>query len=305
MALLFQGSPAYPGHEHRPVATIGNFDGLHRGHQALVGRLLERAVELDAPSLVYTFDPPPRLVLQPGKAPPRIATLEQKVEGLFGLGVDHVVVETFTADFGARPPDWFARVIIGRLEPRAMVVGYDFRYGQGRAGNAQTLAAQRPELPIETVEALQFGDLVVGSSRIREAVAEGRIEAANKMLGRPYRLVGTVVQGDARGRTIGFPTANLDAANELIPAPGVYAVRSVFDGKEHAGVANLGVRPTFDGARFVIEVHLFDFEGDLYGRSLPVDFVARIRGERRFESADELVAQIRLDAVEARRVLEC
>ena len=305
MALLFQGSHAYPGNEHRPVATIGNFDGLHRGHQALVGRLLERAAELGAPSLVYTFDPPPRLVLQPGKAPPRIATLAQKVDGLFELGVEHVVVETFTADFGARPPDWFGREIIGRLQPRAMVVGYDFRYGQGRAGNARTLAAQRPDLPIETVEALQFGELVVGSSRIREAVAEGCIEAANNMLGRPYRLVGTVVQGDARGRTIGFPTANLNADNELIPGSGVYAVRGHVRGREYPGVANLGVRPTFSGARFVIEVHLFDFEGDLYGQSLPVDFVARIRPERRFESADALVAQIRLDAVEARRVLEC
>lgn len=300
MGTLFRGSATYPGGEHRPVATIGNFDGLHLGHQRLVSRLLEQARELDAPSLVYTFDPPPRIVLQPRKAPPRIATLEQKVQGLFDLGVDHVVVEEFTLEFGAQPPEWFADEIIGRLQPRAMVVGYDFRYGQGRAGNAETLRAHRPGLPVEAVEALQQGPVTVGSSRIREAVAEGRVQDAAVMLGRPYALVGAVVEGDRRGRTMGFPTANIDADNELIPAPGVYAVR--VDGR--GGVANLGVRPTFDGARFVIEVHLFDFDGDLYGQRLQIDFVQRIRPEQRFKSTAELVEQIRKDAALARAALD-
>ena len=300
MGTLFRGSATYPGGEHRPVATIGNFDGLHLGHQRLVNRLLEQARELDAPSLVYTFDPPPRIVLQPRKAPPRIATLEQKVQGLFDLGVDHVVVEEFTLEFGALPPEWFADEIIGRLQPRAMVVGYDFRYGQGRAGNAETLRAHRPELPVEAVEALQQGPVTVGSSRIREAVAEGRVQDASVMLGRPYALVGVVVEGDRRGRTMGFPTANIDADNELIPAPGVYAVRV----DERPGVANLWVRPTFDGARFVIEVHLFDFDGDLYGQRLQIDFVQRIRPEQRFKSTAELVEQIRKDAALARAALD-
>lgn len=300
MGTLFRGSATYPGGEHRPVATIGNFDGLHLGHQRLVSRLLEQARELDAPSLVYTFDPPPRIVLQPRKAPPRIATLEQKVQGLFDLGVDHVVVEEFTLEFGDQPPEWFADEIIGRLQPRAMVVGYDFRYGKGRAGNAETLRAHRPELPVEAVEALQQGPVTVGSSRIREAVAEGRVQDAAAMLGRPYALLGGVVEGDRRGRTMGFPTANIDADNELIPAPGVYAVR--VEGRP--GVANLGVRPTFDGARFVIEVHLFDFDGDLYGQRLQIDFVQRIRPELRFKSTAALVEQIRKDAALARAVLD-
>ena len=301
MALLFQGSTHYPGARHRPVATIGNFDGLHPGLQRLVKRLLERAQELEAPSLVYTFDPPPRLVLQRDGAPPRIATLDQKIEGLSELGVDHIVVETFTPHFGAHPPEWFASTVLAeRLQPRAMVVGYDFRYGRARAGDADTLRGQLPELPVETVEALVLqDDRVVGSSRIREAVAEGRVADAALLLGRPYRLQGAVVQGDQRGRTLGFPTANLVTPAELIPAPGVYAVRC----GEHAGVANLGVRPTFEGNRFVIEVHLFDFEGDLYGQRLDVDFVARIRPERRFETPQALAEQIRQDAHEARQLL--
>ena len=264
-------------------------------------RLLERAQELDAPSLVYTFDPPPRLVLQPEGAPPQIASLDQKIEGLSALGVDHIVVEAFTPHFGAQPADWFVSTVLAdRLQPRAMVVGYDFRYGRGRSGNADTLRRQLPELPVETVEALVLDDgLVVGSSRIREAVAEGRVADAALLLGRPYRLQGVVVEGDRRGRTLGFPTANLVTPAELIPGPGVYAVRCA----GRPGVANLGVRPTFDGNRFVIEVHLFDFDGDLYGQRLDVDFQARIRPERRFSSSQALAAQIRQDADEARQLL--
>ncbi len=301
MALLFQGSSHYPGEKYRPVATIGNFDGLHRGHRKLVEHLLRRAEELEAPSLVYTFDPAPRLVLQPRGAPPRISTLDEKIEGLGELGVSHIVVETFTPRFGARQAEWFVEEVLSRrLCPRAMVVGYDFRYGRERAGNAESLCAQLPGLPVETVEALQLEDgRVVGSSRIREAVAEGRVDDASDLLGRPYRLVGVVVKGDQRGRSMGFPTANLVTSAELIPAPGVYAVLC----GDRAGVANLGVRPTFDGTRFVIEVHLFDVDENLYGQKLVVDFISRIRPERRFNSPEALVDQIRQDAAEARQLL--
>ena len=301
MALLFQGSDHYPGKKYRPVATIGNFDGLHLGHRKLVEHLLKRAQELEAPSLIYTFDPPPRLVLQPREAPPRISTLDEKIEGLSEMGVGHIVVETFTTRFGARPAEWFVEEVLSqRLRPQALVVGYDFRYGRGRAGNATSLRAQLPDLPVETVEALQLENgCVVASSRIREAVAEGRMHDASQLLGRPHRLVGVVVQGDRRGRSLGFPTANLVTSAELIPAPGVYAVLC----GDRAGVANLGVRPTFDGKRFVIEVHLFDFEGDLYGQKLVVDFISRIRPERRFPNSAALAAQIRQDAAEARQLL--
>lgn len=289
----------------RPVVTIGTFDGVHRGHQALLGRLLERAEELGAPSLVYTFEPSPRQVLQPERCPPRVLPVSEKLRLLQKMGVDIVVVEAFDAELGAQPPEWFAAEILGaRLQPQAMVVGYDFRYGQGRQGDAESLATRLPEVPIESVRALLQGERTVSSSAIREAVAEGELEAARQLLGRRFHIVGTVVPGDQRGRQLGFPTANLEREGELLPPPGVYAVMCGGVGEKlRPGVANLGVRPTFGSRRFAVEVHLLDCDLDLYGQRLQLEFVQRLRPEQRFSGADELVARIRQDVAEARAIL--
>jgi len=299
---VIRGSQAWPG--PAPVLTIGNFDGVHRGHRKLLERLVERAREREAPATVYTFDPPPRVVLEPGRHPPRILSLSDKVDLLGRQGVERVVVETFDRRFARHPASWFIdEVLARRLAPLELIVGHDFRFGRGRAGNAELVKARAPELPFEQLEACREGEVVISSSRIREAVATGEVALAASMMGRCHRVRGLVVRGDGRGRTLGVPTANVDPVTELLPARGVYAVR-LTEGDEpaRAGVANLGLRPTFDGRRFTVEVHLFDFVGDLYDRQVSLDFVERIRGERRFAGVDSLVAQIHDDIRAARDI---
>lgn len=286
-----------------PVVTIGNFDGVHRGHRVLIDATLARAAALGAPTVVLTFDPAPRDVLRPNNGIPRIQSLDRKRVHLERAGVDAVVVQPFDLELAAMEPATFCSVrLAGDLQVRALVVGHDFRFGRGRSGTAAVL---RDTLQV-TVD--EVGPLVdehgpVSSSRIREALGRGAVAEAAVLLGRPHELVGTVIPGDRRGRTIGFPTANLIPEGGLIPPNGVYAVRVPLDGRSQPGVANLGLRPTFDGQTVRLEVHLFDYQGDLYGRSLIVELVDRIREERRFDGIDALVAQIRADAEAARRLL--
>ncbi len=305
MSQLFAGSAGYLNPSPRPVLSIGNFDGVHRGHQHLLARLRARAAELGAPSCVYTFEPPPRVVLAPQQHQPRILPWPEKFRLLGQHGVEHVVVERFTRAFAQHPAEWFARQLLGaRLQPRALVVGYDFRFGKARAGDLAMLQKLLPGVPIEQVSALELDGEVVSSSRIRTLVREGQVERARELLGRPHTVRGTVVPGDQRGRTIGFPTANLETDAELLPSNGVYAVFACIDGGDPLpAVANLGVRPTFDGRRYLIEVHLLEGGRELYGHELAVSFVTRVRDERRFDGPDALVAQIRADVIVAREAL--
>ncbi len=303
--LLFPGSTAAASVQTRPVLTIGNFDGVHIGHQHLLGFVRDRAAALGAPVCVYTFDPPPRVVLAPQHHQPRICTWPDKVRLLGENGVDQVVLERFTRAFAQHPPEWFATEILGkRLNPRAIVVGYDFRFGRARAGTIDLLRRCLPHTPIDQVDALQREGEVVSSSRVRRCVTAGDVAGAALLLGRPHQVRGVVIPGDQRGRTIGFPTANLDLDAELIPPAGVYAVRArVDDGGWLPAVVNLGVRPTFDGERFCFEVHLLDFRGDIYGHQVEVAFVAQLRDEQRFPDAAALVRQIRKDVSAAQAAL--
>ncbi len=296
------GSTAWTGPQ--PVLTIGNFDGVHRGHQELLSRVVERARALDAPATVYTFDPPPRVVLEPGRHPPRILSLPDKVKLLGTHDIDRVVVETFDLAFARNPASWFVdQVLATRLCPVELIVGHDFRFGRGREGTAAWVHERLPDLPFTQLDAQKEGDEIISSSRIREAVATGQVALAARMLGRCHRLRGLVVPGDGRGRTIGVPTANIDPETELLPARGVYAVRLIDgEGEGLPAVANLGVRPTFEGRTYTVEVHLLDFVGDLYGHRVSVDFVERIRGERRFAGPQELVARIQMDIQTAREI---
>jgi riboflavin kinase / FMN adenylyltransferase len=304
--LLLAGSSVVPPHLPQPVLTIGNFDGLHLGHRHLLAQVRARADALGAPVAVYTFDPPPRVVLAPQHHQPRICPWPDKVAMLGEAGVDVVVLERFTRAFAQHPAEWFADEILGRrIRPRAIVVGYDFRFGRARSGTIDLLRQRLPRIPIDQVTALELDGDVVSSSRVRRLVGDGQVAAAAGLLDRPHRVCGVVVQGDQRGRTIGFPTANLELDAELVPPGGVYAVMVRVDaGPLRPAVANLGVRPTFAGGRFLVEVHLLDFRGDLYGRQLEVGFVRRLRAERRFADPGALVAQIRKDAAHARTVLE-
>lgn len=307
-AIVFTGSESYPP-LHQPALTIGNFDGVHLGHAALLRRLVERAQALGVPSCVYTFEPPPRRVLQPQASPPRILTLADKLELLGAAGVDHVVVEGFNRELSLRPAEWFASEILGaRIQPRLLIAGYDFRFGRGRAGDAARLGQLLPKLEIETFGRVELDlddkRVVVSSSAVRERIAQGEVRLAAQLLGRPFFIGGEVVAGDQRGRSIGFPTANLRHDGELLPADGVYAVRvQLPSGQLWPGVANLGVRPTFGTLAFAVEVHLLDFVGDLYGARLRVHVVERLRGERRFSGVAQLKAQIEQDAQSARLAL--
>ena len=272
------------------------------GHRHLLGKVVRRARSLGVPACIYTFDPPPRVVLAPQQHKPRVLSWPEKVRLLGQVGIDHVVVERFTRAFAQHPPQWFVEEILARrFAPTEMVVGYDFRFGKARAGGADLVRTLLPDLPLEQVNAEELGGRVVSSSRIRELVGEGDVGEAAVLLGRCHAVEGTVVAGAGRGRTLGYATANLQSDAELLPAPGVYAVRVRVDGGDWLdGVANLGYRPTFNGRTFKVEVHVLDFAADLYGRGLQVAFVQRVRPEQRFADRDALVAQIRRDADAAR-----
>lgn len=301
---VFQGSTAYLSPSPGPIVTIGNFDGVHLGHQDLIAAARLRADEVGAPVCAYTFDPPPRDVFRPDNGVPTVQRLSDKIIALGRHGVDQVVIERFDRAFAAHEPEHFAtQVLRDRLGARAVVVGWNFRFGRGRRGDVELLS-RLLDVPVVGLSPVRWQGEAISSTRIRGAVAEGRVRDAARMLGRPHVVRGPVVRGDARGRTLGFPTANVAAETRLVPATGVYAVRvDVGDGSWRPAVANIGQRPTFGGQERRLEAHLLEFDGDLYDRELGVQFVARLREERSFSGRDALVAQIRVDAAEARKVL--
>ncbi|MBX3258200.1 MAG: bifunctional riboflavin kinase/FAD synthetase [Labilithrix sp.] len=283
------------------AVIIGNLDGVHRGHQAVLRQARALADARGLCTVVLTFDPHPSQVLR-GFTPPRLATLERRVELLRRHGADDVVVEPFTLDFAALTPSRFAKeLLVERLGARAVVVGENFRFGAKRAGDLEALRGFGRELGFEVAAAEVAGDErgPFSSTRVRDAIAGGDLDEATRLLGRRHSISGVVEGGDRRGRTIGFPTANLGGVPEVLPPRGVYAVFA----DDRPGVMNLGVRPTVDGANLRVEVHLFDFDGDLYGQSMRVHLVSRIRDEKKFSGLDELRAQIALDAEAARRSL--
>lgn len=291
-----------PGAFRGAVVTIGNFDGVHVGHRALLSRARDEGRARGAPAVALTFDPAPRDVLRPDNGIPRIQSLERKLVHL-RRHVDGVLVRRFDLQTAGMEPADFALHVLGEgIGVSGVVVGHDFRFGRGRRGDA-ALLRDVLAVPVWEVDAVRDAEGVVSSSRIRTLLAAGEVARAAELLGRPHELVGEVVPGDRRGRTIGFPTANLWPAGGLIPPNGVYAVRAEVDGAWLPGVANLGTRPTFDGQGSRLEVHLLDAALDLYGRTLVVALVARIREERRFASVEELVARIRRDADAARALL--
>lgn len=293
----------------RSVVTVGNFDGVHQGHRALVADCVRRAEEDGARPVAMFFDPHPGAFFRPSEAPPQLTTSSRRAELLSALGIAAVDIRPFDEAFAALSAEQFAREILAHDHgASAVVVGPDFRFGRGRGGSVEGLREWGDELDfdvhvIDAVCGPRGG--VLSSTRIREALARGDVAEAGAMLGRVHDVEGVVVHGDHRGRTIGFPTANLDPGPTQLPADGVYAVvaRRLDSDELWRGVANLGVRPTFSAGRSV-EVHLFDFDGDLYGARLRVGFAERVRSEQRFENVEALVAQIGSDAKSARKMLD-
>jgi riboflavin kinase/FMN adenylyltransferase len=289
--------------------TLGNFDGVHRGHQALVAEVAGWARSAPGAAVVLTFDPHPVRVLNPSQAKSALMTLDQKAEVIASLGVDRLVVLPFTEVVARMPADEFARVVLREaLHAARVVVGRDFRFGHGRAGDLAALTAFGRSLGFEVkgMAPVLDGGEPISSSRIRDLLTGGDVARARELLGRPFYVDGVVVRGEGRGRGLGFPTANVAARNETLPRLGVYAcrVRPEPGASRWPAVANLGVRPTFGGGAPVLEVHLLGFEGDLYGKEVRVEFAERLRAERTFPGPGALLDQIRGDIESARRVLE-
>ena len=287
---------AAPG---RPCAvTIGKFDGVHRGHQHIVAQLLEQARKRDLASVVVTLHPNPITVLRPGTLITYLCSLEERVALLHGLGVDSVGVLSFTSELAQLSYRDFAGLLVDELDLRLLLIGPDFAVGRGREGTAEALRAYGSERGFEVaiVSRLDERGGKVGSGSVREALAQGDMEGVRELLGRPFALRGPVVRGAERGRTIGFPTANISVAPDLaIPAHGVYVTRAYVGESAMPSATNIGRRPTFDETRPTIEVHVLDFEGDLYERELRIELLHRVRNEQRFSGIDELVAQIGRD----------
>ena len=286
------------------VVTIGTFDGVHLGHQAIFKKMRQLAKEVEGETVVVTFHPHPRQVLSIGTEKLRfICSQEEKLKKFEEFGIDNVLVIPFTKEFASTPSDEFIKnYIIERIHPAVIVVGYDHHFGKNRMGDFQMLNKLGEEYGFKTVqvEAQDINEVAVSSTKIRNFLWTGNVKAANELLGYPYSVTGMVVKGNEIGRTLGFPTANLDIPNEfmMINNPGVYACQTVIDGKHYDAMANTGTRPTIgdraDGD-FIIEVNVFDFEGDLYGKTLKVWFIDRIRDEVKFSGLQELKNQLEQD----------
>jgi riboflavin kinase/FMN adenylyltransferase len=285
------------------VATIGNFDGVHLGHQTVLGQLSEKAAELAVPSMVITFEPYPLEYFSPAEAPPRLTRLREKIKALTRYAVDRVLCLRFDDTLASMPAEDFIQLLVAALNVRYLVVGDDFRFGHKRHGNFAMLqaAGARHDFQVVNLHTFAIENERVSSTRIRDALARGDLGTAEKMLGRPYRMCGRVAHGDKRGRTIGFPTANIHLHRNNTPVSGVYAVEMFgIEGEPIQGVANVGTRPTVDGTRSLLEVHLFDFSREIYGAYVNVEFVHKLRDEKKFDSFEILKQQIARDADEAR-----
>jgi riboflavin kinase/FMN adenylyltransferase len=300
-----------PWHEPPPAdccggaVSVGNFDGVHRGHVALLEELRRQAVAVGGPGVVLTFDPHPLQLLRPNGFPPPLTTMAERARLLRAHGADRVVVLRTTHDLlRLTAEEFFARVVRGHFDARAMVEGTNFGFGRGRGGNVETLAelCRRDGVSLVVVPPLNLDGQPVSSSRVRSALQGGAVRDAAECLGRPYRLTGTVGTGQRRGATLGFPTANLERMETLIPGNGVYAVRVFHEAATWPGAANVGPNPTFGEDARKVEVHLIGFQGDLYGRELSVDFLDRLRDTRPFGSVGELVAQLRADVERAKEI---
>ncbi|MCE5242787.1 MAG: bifunctional riboflavin kinase/FAD synthetase [Desulfobacteraceae bacterium] len=291
-----------------PTITIGNFDGVHRGHQALFQRVKEWSHKLDGESIVMTFNPHPLEVLFPGKGPAYITTHERKMELIASCGIDATIVMPFNRDFAlVSARDFVKDILVDRIGIKAIVVGYDYRFGNSRAGDIDLLRDLGREFGFEVdpVAGIRLEDKVVSSTVIRQLIRKGELKEANKLLGRPFEVLGIVVPGRKRGGALlGFPTANIRMSSQTSPGLGVYAVEADVGGKTYGGAANLGYNPTFGDTDLSLEVFLFDFSGDIYGQPITVRLLERLRSEQRFASLEDLIAQIRLDVQQAKKILE-
>jgi riboflavin kinase/FMN adenylyltransferase len=290
-----------------PVLTIGNFDGVHLGHQALFHQVMEKAQSIGGTSVVVTFEPHPIRVINSNKHFPLITLYEQKIELIEKTGVDVLICVPFTLEFAGIPARTFVQEILHeRIGTKALIVGQDYSFGKNREGNVSLLQEMGEVLGFEVIVSgwIQLEQGRISSTKIRNLVREGGVEEAEKLLGRHYQIRGTVVRGrDRGGKLLGFPTANLTLSDELCPKTGVYAVTVEHNSKTYKGVANIGYSPTFKEGHFGVEVHIFDFNQSIYDQPIRLNFVQRLREEKKFEGPEDLAVQIKRDVAEAQKAL--
>jgi riboflavin kinase/FMN adenylyltransferase len=290
------------------VLTMGNFDGVHAGHAAIISQVKEIATRLDGETVLITFDPHPAHILAPDRELRLLHTLEEKADQLDRLGLDHLVIIPFDRDFSElSAQDYLANFLVKFFNPEAIVIGFNHRFGCNREGDIKLMqeAGQTNGFEVVEISKQTMDQVSISSTEIREALASSQIDRANHHLGHSYQIAGVVVKGDGRGKELGFPTANIAVSDphKLIPASGVYAVHIKLDGANWDGMLNIGVRPTFDGATPTVEAHLFEFDADIYGKNIVVEFVNLIRAEQRFDNKEALTAQLEKDEQQARKIL--
>ena len=306
MPVLYRHMDDLPERFRGGVVSIGNFDGVHQGHSRIVGRLLDMARRQEVHAVVLTFDPHPARLLRPLQAPAPLSWTEHKAQLLHELGVDAVVAyPTDAALLALTAGEFFDCIVLGRLRARGMVEGQNFFFGHDRGGNIEVLGkfCRDSGIPLEVVEPVQIDGQVVSSSRVRTLISAGAVAEAARLLTRPYRIRGRVVHGQGRGNRLGYPTANIGRVDTLLPSEGIYVGQAWIDGCCYATAMSLGSNPTFGESEKKVEAFLLDYHGDLYGRPIEIDFLARLRDIKRFDSADQLIDQMALDVQETRRIV--
>jgi len=304
---VIRGIENIPARLRCAVVTIGNFDGIHLGHQLIIRRLVEEARRENCPAIVISFDPHPKMVLHPERRPFYLITsLEEKTRLLSALDVNTFILIPFSLEYARTTAEEFVRgVLEERLHIRKIIIGHDYTFGRGKEGNEAFLSTFGKQLgfEVEVMNAVRVGETTVSSTRIREALLAGEVRLAASLLGRPYKLGGRVISGNRRGVLLGFPTANISPDKELIPARGVYAVDVLLEGIHRQGALSIGINPTFTDGKHSIEVHIIDFHEDIYGKTLDMLFIERLRDEIRFDSPEALIAQIEQDIAQVREIL--
>lgn len=308
MTFFQEGTSGLPRDDRPVIVTVGTFDGVHRGHWSVLEEIGARAAARAGRSVLVTFEPHPLQVVRPEAAPKMLTTMEEKKSVLATSRLDYVVFLAFTPQLREYSPRRFVtEILLGGLGMSELVIGYDHGFGRGRAGDVNTLRDIGAEcgFAVDVVEAVHSGDAAISSSTIRRALAEGRLADANRGLGRPYPITGTVIRGDGRGRELGFPTANLrvHGADKLVPAEGIYACRAAVPAGRFMGALHIGPRPTFPGSDAAVEVFLLDFDGELYGCEIRLELIERLRPVAAFTTPAELVQQMRRDVGRTREVL--
>jgi riboflavin kinase / FMN adenylyltransferase len=310
MQVIHYPDDSRPIRWHQPVLALGNFDGMHRGHLKIIERVRRGAAERGSTAVAMTFNPHPSTIVRPDKAPSLLMTNEQKLGALDRAGMHGVAIVRFTPELAHWDPETFVRtVLVEWLHVAEVWVGANFLFGHDRAGNFSVLRSlgARYGFRAEKIDPVRYKDFVVSSTRIRRLITEGRVDEAGALLGHHYEIEGTVVQGQQRGRELGFPTANINTENGLVPPRGVYATAVVLDGLAYQSITNIGTRPTFEGdteGALVIETHVLNFDRDLYGSRLRLAFVQRLRDERKFDNIDGLKAQIQADRGQAQALFD-